>query len=136
MSRKQPQTILSACIIERLDNHLLIALPMGQPEDNRYWVFPRDSAKDGETPEQAMRRIAKDQLNLEIEIVVGQPPLPVEHEGQPAQVRYFFCGIIEGEATPGPYEKILWIPKAHLAEYDFDRISQPVAEFLLEENRR
>lgn len=78
-----------------------------------------------------MRRIAPEQLGLFVELVIGQPPLLCDIDGKPSEIRYFFCGVSGGEATPGPYSEIRWVPRAHLREYDFDDPSKAVVEWLL-----
>lgn len=133
MTPRRPRTILVAAIIERVDNHLLIALPMDEASAARKWQFPRGLMREKESPEAAMRRIAQEKLGLSVDIVIGQPPLACEVDGQTIEIRYFFCGVMQSETTPGPYAEILWIPKVHLLEYDFDAPSQPVVEWILNE---
>lgn len=121
----------AAAIIERSDNHMLVALPH-EAQDVRKWIFPRGMVERNESPEAAVLRIARVQLNLFVELVVGQPPFLCEIEGQASEVRYFFCGIAGGQASTGPYLEIRWVHKSHLREYDFDEASRPVVEWLLE----
>lgn len=78
-----------------------------------------------------MCRIAKRNLDINVEIVVGQPPVLAEVGGEEVELRYFFCSLSVGEAKPGPYAEIQWIPKIHLREYDFDPPSQIVADWAL-----
>lgn len=144
MSIQQKKPILVAGVVERPENHLLIVLAKGPNEVTRQWQFPRGDAGGGESPEAAMRRVAREQLGLAIDIVVGQPPLVSRIDGREVELRYFFCGDVTDEANdaaPGdmpsacPYAEIHWIPRIHLQEYDFDEPSRPVVEFLLEERR-
>ena len=79
-----------------------------------------------------MRRVAREDMGLTLEIVVGQPPLELESGGERFEIRYFFCGVIHGEARPGPYAEVRWVSRAHLREYDFDAASKPVVEWLVE----
>jgi hypothetical protein len=78
-----------------------------------------------------MRRIAREQLGVIVELVIGQPPLLCDIAGQSCEIRYFFCGVSSGDAKPGPYSEIRWISRAHLREYDFDDSSKVVVEWLL-----
>ncbi len=78
-----------------------------------------------------MRRIAREQLAVEVDIVVGQPPLTQAIDGAEAEVRYFFCGVLDGQPQPIPYAELRWVPKAHLREYDFDAPSAEVVAWLL-----
>lgn len=119
-------------IIERHDNHVLIVLPSSLDDQTRMWQFPREIVKIDESPEQAMRRTACEQLGIHVEIVVGQPPVTAEINGQEVEIRCFFCGVVDGEPHPGPYAEIRWVTRGHLREYEFDDPSKPVVEWLLE----
>jgi len=132
MARTRPLPQLAAGIIERFDNHVLIVLPESQAEGARWWRFPRGPVRPGEPTEEAMRRIAREQLDLEVEIVLGQPPIVARFEDAEVELRYFFCGIIQGEPERGEYAECRWVPKGQLREYDFDDASRPVVEWLLE----
>jgi 8-oxo-dGTP pyrophosphatase MutT (NUDIX family) len=136
MTRRSKSAIWVAAIIERHDNHVLIALPKEQVEASRLWQFPRGLLRAPESPETALRRVVQEDLGIAVEIVVGQPPIECILEGVPAEVRYFFCGVSAGEPTPGPYGEIQWIPRIHLLEYEFDEASRPVAEWILDETAR
>ncbi|MGD2108409.1 MAG: NUDIX domain-containing protein [Phycisphaerae bacterium] len=129
--RQRPTATYAAGLIERHDNHILIATFEGPETLTRLWHFPRGRINKGESPETAMRRIANRNLGIDVEIVVGQPPIVAEVDGEQAELRYFFCGLSVGEPKPGRYAEIQWIPKAHLQEYDFDPASRPVADWAL-----
>jgi len=119
-------------IIERHNNHVLIVLPSSPDDQTRLWRFPRGLANIDESPEQAMRRIADEQLGIDIEIVVGQPPVAAMLDGREVEMRCFFCGVADGEPHLGPYAEIRWVTRGHLREYEFDAPSKPVVEWLLE----
>jgi len=135
MARKHKHPRFAAGIIERHDNHVLIALPTSVAAMHRLWQFPRGPVQDDESPEGGIRRFCREQIGLEVEVVVGQPPLLFEIDGQECEVRYFFCGIISGEARPGLFQEIRWVSHAHLREYDFDPASQPIVDWVLEEKQ-
>jgi ADP-ribose pyrophosphatase YjhB (NUDIX family) len=138
-------------MIERHDNYILIALPgMGSAEPGgstttyatpgeaasaagatRVWQFPRGLATPQESAEAAMRRVACEQLGVDVEIIVGQPPLVQTIDGREVEMRYFFCGVID-EPRTGHYAELRWIPKSQLREYDFDAPSAEVVQWLLE----
>ncbi len=133
MTRRLRRPVYVAGIVEHPDNCVLIVLPAGGKGETRLWRFPGGPAKPSESPEAAMRRYARETLGVGVEIVVGQPPLVQEVDGREVELRYFFCGVAEGEPTPGPYAEIRWIHRSHLREYEFDVVSKPVVEWLLEE---
>jgi len=121
-----------AAIVERFDNHMLIAQGEGREDGTSLWRFPRGRANPGESAEMAMRRVARETLGLEIEVVVGQPPLVEVVDGVPAELRYFFCGVIQGEPTSPDGRELRWVSKPHLREYEFDGPSRIVVEWLLD----
>jgi len=129
-SNRRPRA--AAGIIERHDNSILIVLPPEQVEGARCWRFPRGLAREGEPPEAAMRRVAQEQLGFAVEIVVGQPPVVVHLEGAEVEMRYFFCGVENGEPRAITYAELRWVPKGHLREYEFDDASKPIVEWMLE----
>lgn len=132
MSLTARRPLYVAAIIERFDNHMLIARGARGADGTALWFFPRAPANPGESPEAAMRRVAQELLGIEIEIVVGQPPLVEQVDGVSAELRYFFCGVILGEPQAREGGELRWVPKAHLREYEFDPPSRIVAEWLLE----
>lgn len=132
MARKRPRPLIAACILERHDNHILIALPKCDNAGPRLWLFPRGLVDEVESAESGMRRICRDELGVEVDIVVGQPPLITEVDESECEIRFFFCGIVSGEADAGTYQEIRWVSRIHLSEYDFDPPSQPVVSWLLE----
>lgn len=121
-----------AGVIERADNHVLIVLLDAADATARRWQFPRGAAKPGESPEAAMRRVAMKQLGMEVEIVVGQPPLFDAAGGDPIELRYFFCGVIKGEPGGDTYAETRWVLKGRLREYEFEPVSGQVVDWLLD----
>jgi len=119
-------------IIEQHDNRVLIVLPSSPDDQTRLWQFPRGLANIDESPEQAMRRTAHEQLGISVEIVVGQPPVTATLDGREVEMRCFFCGVADGEPRPGPYAEIRWVSRGHLREYEFDAASEPVVDWLLD----
>ena len=128
LQSSRPQYV--AAIVEQSNGQMLIALPSGSDQD-RKWIFPRGLAASHESAEAAMRRVAREQLGITAELVIGQPPFLCNITGQMCEIRYFFCAIAGGQARPGPYAEIRWVSKAHLQEYDFDDPSKPVVSWLL-----
>jgi ADP-ribose pyrophosphatase YjhB (NUDIX family) len=132
MTLRTKRTVYVAGIIERPNNHVLIVLARGPEAVSRKWQFPRDRTLPNETPETAMRRVAREKLGLSVEIVVGQPPVLAKIDGVDVEVRFFFCGLEDGEVLPDHYAELAWIHKAHLLEYDFDVVSGPVVAWMLD----
>jgi len=123
---------VAAAIIERHDSHVLIVLPYADSESPRHWQFPRGIVGAEESPEGAIRRIARETLGIGIEIVVGQPPFFAELDGEEMEWRYFFCGVLAGDPNAGLFAEIRWLQKGQLGKYEFDSPSRPIAAWLVE----
>ena len=125
--RKNTLQIAVAGIIERFDNSVLICLPKegGDP----LWEFPCGLAKQGESPEAAIRRVMPECVGLRIEIHVGQPPLMGQHKGLEVEFRFFLCGIGTGEAETIEYEEVRWVDKTELSLHALSLPSKGVAEW-------
>lgn len=80
-----------------------------------------------------MRRLARECFSATVEIEIGQPPVVVPIDGRPAELRFFMCHVTGGSPETCEGEELRWILKAHFREYDFDDVSKPVAEWLLED---
>ena len=132
MSSQQNTPVYAAGVLERFDHHVLIALASHDEAQPRHWQFPRGLILPKETPETSMRRIMDQLLGVEVEIVIGQPPIEGSVNGERVLMRYFFCGLLSGEPAAGDFEEIRWVHRIHLSEYDFDEASQPVTQWLLD----
>ena len=78
-----------------------------------------------------VRRVAEELLGITVEVIVGQPPIPGQVDGQTVEFRYFFCGMISGEAKSESFAELRWVSLSHLREYDFDAASKPVVDWIL-----
>lgn len=131
MSKKRKRYFYAAGVIERENGEVLIATPKDHTGPSRLWQFPRCLVGADESPEAAMCRFAEDELGVSVEVLVGQPPLVFEVDGNEAELRYFFCGAVsEGQCGDGTSE-VRWVPRAHLLEYDFEPASRSVCEWIL-----
>ncbi|MCO6438225.1 MAG: NUDIX domain-containing protein [Phycisphaerae bacterium] len=130
---RRKRKLYVAGIIERSDNVILIQVSPETGDGERRWQFPRGAAREDESPEGAMRRVGRSAAGAPVEIVVGQPPLLAQIDGEEVELRYFFCGVALSETRELDEARWRWIRKGHLREYDFDDPSKEVAEWLLEQ---
>jgi ADP-ribose pyrophosphatase YjhB (NUDIX family) len=114
--------------VEGHGGEVLICRPQDDP-GRRFWEFPGGQARSGESPEAAMRRLAKERTGVHVEIHVGQPPLPAERDGSAVEYRCFLCGLSAGDAQPLDYAEVRWVAKGQLCEYDFDPITKRIVDW-------
>lgn len=133
MANHLPEAVVSAGIIERFDNRLLVVRSSAAEAACGPWEFPHGRVQADESPEAAMRRIAQHDLGLRVEIVIGQPPLTQEVDGQSVQLRYFFCGVMSEEAPTERDGRIDWVLTKQLGDHDFAEWCKPLVAWLQEE---
>jgi ADP-ribose pyrophosphatase YjhB (NUDIX family) len=108
-----------SCIIERGRGEALIAAADPSDPENRYWEFVSGWRVGNESPESAMRRVARERVGLDIDIHAGQPPFAGKYEGRATIFRFFLAGAVSGEARAARYAEIRWVKRGRLCEYDF-----------------
>jgi len=130
-----------AAFVERSDRCVLICRPnppdpasAGSTEAGPAiaWELPGGEARHGESPEAALRREARRRVGLDLEILVGQPPLLGQYAGREVEFRYFLCATRGGQADALDYAEIRWVQRGQLCEYDFDSPTREVIAWYLE----
>ena len=79
-----------------------------------------------------MRRLAREQLGIEVELDVAQPPLAADLNGETVHLRYFFCGITKGEPNRETYPEVAWVKKPQLADFEFESLYHDVVQWLIQ----
>ena len=122
---------VSAGIIEGAVGRMLICREQDTGGESN-WMFPRFEVPKGDSPEAVLRRGVKRELGIDIEVVIGQPPIE-ERQGERSIIwRYFVCDAITSDVRTDPYTEVRWIERGHLCEYDFDDHTQPIVDWLME----
>jgi len=118
-NRLEIMTTVVAAVIER-DGHVLI----GQRKAGKWhalkWEFPGGKVEPGETPPAALRRELDEELDIRAEI----GPLITEYEYEypgrsPIRLIFYSVPKFEGELDNRVFEKVRWVKREHLPDYDF-----------------
>lgn len=107
---------VSAAIIRR--NHKIFATQRGYGAFKDGWEFPGGKLEQGETPEQALVREIREELDTEIE--VGELIETVEYDYPEFHLTMycFLCTVKEGSLTLKEHEAAKW-----LAQEELDSVS-------------
>jgi 8-oxo-dGTP diphosphatase len=118
---------VTAAVIEK-NNKILIAQRKKEKHLGLKWEFPGGKIEDGESPESCLRRELKEEFGIETKIkdfiVKTRHQYPkVEIELLAYNVQY-----ISGEFKLIDHEKIDWVNKEKLTNYDFAEADLDIIE--------
>ena len=101
-----------AAIIEK--DELVLATQRGHGEFKGRWEFPGGKMEAGETPEQALIREIREELD--IEILIEQYLCTVDHDYPTFHLTMhcFICSLVKGELSLREHEAAKWLDQNQL----------------------
>lgn len=93
------------------DGDRVFAVQRGYGEWKDYWEFPGGKTEPGESPEEALRREIREELDTEI--AVGEALIKVEYDYPKFHLSMdcFCCRILQGDLTLLEAENSAWLTK-------------------------
>ena len=91
-----------------------VATQRGYGPSKDGWEFPGGKIEPGETPEEALKREIREELDTEIE--VGEPAGHIEYDYPEFHLSMdcFFCTLLSGSLTLKEHEAARWLSPAEL----------------------
>jgi len=135
MTRRSHPPVMAAGVIHRQRGEyteVLICKRADEPYAGK-WCFPSGPAVEGEMPEAALRRALRTNLGIHVHIRIGQPPFDQMWDDVVCRWRFFFCDDLGDSIERSTYAEVRWVHQVDLREYEFDPVSQQVADWILED---
>ena len=118
MERQRMKTIrvVAAIIIEK---EKVFAIQRGYGEFKDGWEFPGGKIELGETPEAAIVREIKEELDTEIEVVKLLDTVEYDYPQFHLSMDCFICKIKSGDLVLKEHEAAKWLTKENLDSVDW-----------------
>lgn len=112
------KTVRVVAAVIRKDNKIF-ATQRGYGEFKDGWEFPGGKIEDGETPEQALAREIKEELDTEIEVGKLIDTIEYDYPKFHLSMDCFWCEIMQGGLELKEHEAARWLSKEELYSVDW-----------------
>lgn len=128
----KPILLVAAAALVDTDNRVLLSK---RPEGKSLaglWEFPGGKVDAGETPEQALRRELKEELDIEVCETCLAPFTFASHTYNAFHLLMplFLCRNWEGEIDPQEGQEVAWVRARRLADYAMPPADAPLVPWL------
>ena len=108
--------VVAAIIIE---NDKVFATPRGYGEFKDGWEFPGGKIEPGETPEEAIVREIKEELDTEVEVIELLDTVEYDYPNFHLSMGCFICKIKSGDLVLKEHEAAKWLTKDTLGSLEW-----------------
>ena len=106
-----------AAVIRKDDK--IFATQRGYGEFKDGWEFPGGKIEEGETPEQALVREIKEELDTDISVGALIDTIEFDYPNFHLSMDCFWCEIVQGELELREHESAKWLSKEKLYTVDW-----------------
>ena len=126
------KTVRVVAAVIRKDNRIF-ATQRGYGEFKDGWEFPGGKIEEGETPEQALAREIKEELDTEIQVGKLIDTIEYDYPKFHLSMDCFWCEIMQGGLELKEHEAARWLSKEELYSVDWLPADVGVVERVEEE---
>lgn len=112
------KTVRVVAAVIRKDNKIF-ATQRGYGEFKDGWEFPGGKIEDGESPEQALAREIKEELDTDINVGDLIDTIEYDYPNFHLSMDCFWCEILQGELELKEHESARWLSKEKLYSVDW-----------------
>jgi len=115
---KNLKIVVSIALIN-IDDHVLIAKRPNDKHLARFWEFPGGKVEKGETPENALIREVKEELNIDInnKCIAPLSFSEFDYKNFHLLLLLYICRRWEGEPLPMEENQLKWVKPSMLRKY-------------------
>jgi len=131
-SDAKPMLLVAACALVDLDGRVLLARrPEGKPMAG-LWEFPGGKLNPGETPEDALIRELKEELDIDVSAACLAPFTFASHDAGRFHLLMplYLCRRWEGSVTAREGQALAWVRPNKLADYAMPPADKPLVALL------
>lgn len=111
MAKMKTIRVVAAIIIK---NRKVLATQRGYGDFKGGWEFPGGKIDDGETPEEALIREIKEELDTEVEVIELLDTVEYDYPNFHLSMDCFICNIKSGDLVLKEHEAAQWLTKETL----------------------
>lgn len=128
----RPILFVAAAALIDADNRVLIAERPAGKSLAGLWEFPGGKLAPGETPEEALVRELKEELDIEVCLTCLAPFTFASHTYDTFHLMMplYLCRNWEGEITPREGQRVKWVRASKLTDYPMPPADLPLIPFL------
>jgi len=117
----KPKIKVVAAVILNQHNQILITQRLPDSHLAGYWEFPGGKIDDNESPEQALKRELKEELDTEVEIQRLLWQQEFEYPQKKIQIAFYLCRLPSDKGPIKPLEvaDFRWISVADFRQFKF-----------------
>lgn len=117
MQTTRKQVTVAAAII--VDGDKIFATQRGYGKFKDGWEFPGGKVEQGETPQQAVKREIREELDTEIKVGELFDTVEYDYPDFHLTMHCFFCTVISGDLVLKEHEAAKWLTKETLDSVDW-----------------
>ncbi|HGY57057.1 MAG TPA: 8-oxo-dGTP diphosphatase MutT [Caldithrix abyssi] len=129
--KKRPVPVVAAIIFNK-NRQILITQRPANSHLGGFWEFPGGRIENGETPQQALARELKEELDLDVQIGERFLRSTYEYDIKTVDISFYFCALQEENPTIKPLgvQAYRWIETEQLDQFDFPPADRDVVGLL------